>query len=567
MNRLWPVLVLLAAAVVVAVLLFGGEQAEDGALPQDEPFLDEEVRRPELMAAEAIRQKQAADAEAARRKAAEDAERRARGTQVLFLKGVVVEDATGKAVAGATLTSEGAQEPCPRLPFGLALMRYAHAAAGPSPATDPAVVQAATDGRFTWMVGTAVVQGQVDVFVEAPGYVTAALCKPVPGSDVTVRLKKALKLSCLVTDRHARPVEGARVVVQPASAHLNELGHTAFGLTDAEGRCTVDGLLPGEVLVTADHREYMPVTEGPLDPAVQKEVELRLPPAMRFTFQIRSDDASEIKNPTLRWTTDGKLPSEDLLLLPVRPSGPPAAPLSEVKSEPVRVPCVDRNVQLELKADGFEAWRPPAEPLPAEGGEKNIIAVLVRDTSLASLRLSFQDADGTKVSFAAMKAVPNIARLDAKDPGSVVLEGGETLYFPALPAGPYRVTLHGPDYAPVSQDVDVVAREPNEVTVKLRPPAKLKVVFLATEPLTLGFRLRRDGRILPAFLVGAAAGEAQATGLQPLVVHGSDGAVFTGLDAGAATIEVTDPTLAAEAKTVQLREGETTEVEIEVRKR
>ena len=184
-----------------------------------------------------------------------------------------------------------------------------------------------------------------------------------------------------------------------------------------------------------------------------------------------------------------------------------------------------------------------------------------------ALRMRFEDADGKPVSYGAMQGKPSIVRLDQKDPGTVVLEGGETLFFPALPAGPYRIGVHSPHYAPVEQDVDVVAGEKNEATVKLRAPAKLKVLFTAPERLVVRFRIRRDGRILPAFPVGATEAGTQATGLQPLIAHGSQGAVFTGLDAGPVTIDVTDPTLSAEAKTVDLREGETTEVEIEVRKR
>lgn len=567
MGRLWPVIALLAAAIILGIVLFGSDPSSDDSLPDGDDYLDGDVKNPELMAAEAVRRKKAADAAAARRKAAADAERKTHRTQFLFLQGTVVDDATGKPIAGATLTSEAAQEPCPRLPFGMALMRYNQAGSGPAPATTPASAHAGAEGRFRWMVDAAVATGQVDVFARAPGYVTSALCKPVPGSDLTIRLKKALKLAVLVTDRHARPVEGARVLVQPGAEPQGELGHTGFGVTDEDGRCEVDGLLAGDVMVTADHPEFMPATDGPIDPAEQSEVELRLPPAMRLTFQIRSDDTSDIKNPTLRWTTDGNPPHEDLLILPVRAGGPPANPLSEVKSETVRIPCDHRNVQLELKADGFEAWRPPAEPLPAEGGEKDVIAVLVRDTSLASLRFKFVDEDGKAVSFAAMKGVPSILRLDAKDPGSVVLEGGETLFFPALPAGPYRIGVRCPDHAPVEKDVDVVAGEANEVTVTLRAPAKLKVVFRSSERITVRFRLRRDGRILPAFPVGGTPTGSDASGLQPLVAQGSEGATFTGLDAGPVTIDITDPTLSAEIKTVTLREGETTEVEIDVRKR
>ncbi len=570
MPRLWPVIAILAAAIAVAVFVFGGDVSDDTSLDEGQDYIDGNEKNPELMAAEAIRRKKAADAEAARR-AAEAKKREPQSTDLVpFLEGVVVDARTNEPISGAGIFVEPSQQPCPRLPndlrWRLRDVELVRKLKKPNARIISSTVTGA-DGRFRWMTQRESLGFTLDFFVIAPGYVTGILCRPDAGSDLTIRLQPALKFGVRVTDHHGRPVEGAVVVVRPGEETKGELGHAGIAVTDKQGRCEIDGLMPGDIEVTGDHPAYMPVTEGPLDPANQNEIELRLPPAMRLTFQLRSDDASEIKNPTLRWVTDGNPPHEDLLILPVKGSGPPAAPLSEVKSQAVRIPCDHRNVQLELKADGFEAWRPPAEPLPAEGGEKDIIAVLVRDTSLASLRLKFKDADGKAVSYADMKGVPGITRMDGKDPGSVVIEGGQTLFFPALPAGPYRIAVRSPDHAPVAEDVDVVAGEANEVAVTLRPPAKLKVVFRSTEPITVRFRLRRSGRILPAFPVGGTSGTEAATGMQPLVAQGAEGATFTGMDAGPVTIDVTDPTLAAEARTVQLREGETTEVEIDVRKR
>ena len=562
MNRLWPMLALAAAAIVVAVLLLGGGPDDDDSLDMSEGYLEDE-KNPELMTSEAAKRKLERDAEEARRKA-EDAARPPPAKKTVVLKGVVVDDATGAAIPGATIGMEMAREPCPRSP---------EVVAKPLPASSfgPRAITASSgpSGRFVievsdWFGD----QGKFDGYATAAGYVPAMLCAQPWGSDVTFRLPKALKLKVRVADQHGRPVLGAVVRATPGEDAKTDLGHVGYAVSDEHGHCEIDGLLPGDILVTADHAEFMPTTEGPLDPFTRKEVEIRLLPAMRFLFKLRSDDGSEIKNPTLQWTTDGNPPHESLLVMPVTPNGPPNAPRAEVNSVAVRIPCDHRFVQLELKADGFEALRPPQEPLPSEGGEKEIIAVLVRDTSLAPLKLSFQDPDGKPVPYADLgSGQPLITSLDGKDIGSVTFTGGETLNFDSLPAGRYRIGKRSAKYAPAEVDLEVRAGEKNEVTVKLKPTAKLKVIFRSSERVTVRFRLRRSGRILAAFPEGGLTPTgAEGSGLQPLRA-GEGGAVFTGLGAGQVTVDVTDPTLVAEAKTVSLREGETTEVEIDVRKR
>ena len=41
MSRLWPVIALLAAAIILAIVLFGGDPSSDGSLPDGEDFIDE----------------------------------------------------------------------------------------------------------------------------------------------------------------------------------------------------------------------------------------------------------------------------------------------------------------------------------------------------------------------------------------------------------------------------------------------------------------------------------------------------------------------------------------------
>jgi len=579
MRRLVPVLVLAAAALGAAFFLFGGGEDESLSLPVDEDVAGPDARPPALMATEAVRRRQEADAEAARRKRAAERNVPPPDTTEPFLRGRIVDDATGRPLAAAVVWAE------PARPLSLLPQReswriwtedgWSQRWVQPSVTLRPSSVVTNAKGRFVWRVERGTAPGddaRAVLFASAAGHVTGRMELSAGESDVTLRLQKAIPLHVLVTDGQGRPVAGATVRAKPSGDTPRAPGHAGVAGTDETGRCVIDGLLAGEIVVTADHPSFMPAMEWPIDPATQKEVTLRLPPAMRFTFTLRSDDGSEIRNPTLRWVTDGKLPHEDLLLLHVTNGGPPSAPATEVKSAVVRIPCDHANVQLEIKADGFEAVRPAPEPLPTEGGEKALILILVRDTSLAPLRIRYEGADGKPVAYSDLGAAPpSLLSLDDQEIGSVTFVGGETLFFQSLPAGRYRIGKRSPKYAPAEVDVDVRAGETNEVTVKLKPTAKLRVLFRAAERLVVRFRLRRDGQILPAFPASASTPGADATGtdasgLSPLQA-GADGETFTGLGAGSVTVDVTDPTLVAAAKTVTLREGETTEVEIDVRKR
>ena len=233
----------------------------------------------------------------------------------------------------------------------------------------------------------------------------------------------------------------------------------------------------------------------------------------------------------------------------------------------MRIPCDHREVRIELKADGFEPWIPRAEPLPVGGGERTIIASLRRDATLASLRIHFEDPDGDPLDYAELRAVPGIARLDERPMSAgIVLETTETLHFPALPAGPYRIGVRCPAFAPGEIDVQVKAGEQNEATLRLSEPAKMLLKFSATERLLVRFRFLHRGQMVPGFPEGQDVDPAEA-GTKPLVVQGNEGTVFSGLPPGPLVVQVTSEDVVAAPRSVQMIAGETIEVDIEVRKR
>ena len=344
-------------------------------------------------------------------------------------------------------------------------------------------------------------------------------------------------------------------------------GLAAVQRSNAQGDCVLDGLVPGSVTVTADHPAYMPFTFGPFEHDKVDDIELKLAPAMRFSFQIRSDDGSAIENPVLTWKTDGKPPAQDLLLLQVTDNGPPAQPKAEVKTTTVvRVPCSHAHVQLELKADGFQPWRPQPEPLPPEGGARTIIASLTRDTSLAPLTVRFEDPEGEPVLYRDLNATLDTPlALDGQEVGAITLESSETLFFPSLPAGRYQFGVRSARYAPAIFEVQLVAGQQNEHLVRLTPSARLRIRFVAPEKLTVKFRILQEGTVVQAFRLKDDGEPAGGTG--PLQADGNEGALFGGLPSGTVTIDVTDPALSAPGTSVLLEPGETAEVEIEVRRR
>jgi hypothetical protein len=568
-QKLWPVFAIAAAALIAWMLLAGGEDADEFAGGDDIVGYDAKGN-PILLTAEgqpAPATPPPEDPAARAARLAREAAEKAAAAKALFLEGIVLQAGTRTPIPGARLATEPAGEPCPRLPTRRVRripngMHIVGAGLGPP---GPEAITTDAQGRFRWEADAALLRARWDVFVSAPRHVGAALCAPAAGSNLTVELQKALQQRVQVTDLHGRPIEAAEARIVPAEGTPAVPGHASWGTTDADGRAELDGLLPGNVMLRAEHAEYMPGEIGPFDPAAGNELTIRLAPALRVTFEIRSDDASEIQNPTVAWRTNGKPPHTDLVLLATQPKGPESAPLSEVHSAPIRIPCDHREVRMEIKADGFEAVVPAPEPLPVSGGERTIQVNLRRDASLASLEVRFEDGDGEPVSFAGEGGIPLITRLDETPMGSgIVLEAAETLKFPALPAGPYRVGMRCAKYAPAEVEVTVRAGEPNQATVRLGPPAKVHLRFVASEPTLVQFQVLHQGRPIPAFREGAPPRDDGGDGTS-LSVEGGEGAVLSGLPAGEIEIRITSETLVASSHTLHLRAGETAEAEIEVR--
>jgi protocatechuate 3,4-dioxygenase beta subunit len=560
MQRLWPVLAILAAGAVAWMLLAGDE--EGGGYQDDTDVIGyDEQGNPILLTAEGAGPRETKPP--AKKPDAADEDTDASDVRLLWFEGVVLSEATGQPIAGARLTAERGRGG-PRLPRGPVTLADGRLAQ-PLPATTDA------SGRFRWMVDTVLHMaslGGYAVFVSAPGHVMAVRDGPGlnQGETVTIRLKKALLQAVRVTDLHSRPVEGTKLTILPAEGTPQVPGHASAAVSDADGRASLDGLLPGAVMLTADHPAFMPQTTGPFDPAKAVPLEVRLAPAYLLTFEIRSDDGSDIENPTLAWRTNGQPPHEDLVLLTVIPRGPESAARSEVHSLPVRIPCDHREVAIEIKADGFEPYIPQAELLPVNGGERTIVASLRRDRSLAVLDVRFEDPDANPVSYASLNPVLEIARLDPRPMSSgITVESGETLHFGSIPAGPYRILVRSAKFAPAEFDVEVRAGETNEKLVKLTEPARLKIRFTATEQLLVRFRILVQGKVIVAFPENAdeAPQDAQA----PLVVEGGEGMVLSGLPTGPVTVEVTSENLVAAPYTAHLRAGETVEADIGVRVR
>ncbi|MDA1193740.1 MAG: carboxypeptidase-like regulatory domain-containing protein [Planctomycetota bacterium] len=569
MPKLALLILVLAAAVLAAVLVLDQGAEDEGGYEYADDYLTEEGD-PELRTSPGAGPRDRSGGA----KKDNDAETREppRGGNVRYLAGTVTDAATGKPVAGAALRAEHATSPCPRLPFHLRRILEGDGISAPGPATQLGGATSDAEGRFTWTVGDVrMLRDRHDVFVTAAGYVPYAACQPTIGEELVVKLTKAIPLAVEVTDSAGRPIPGATLEARPAPTQAQPVGHTGVGACDENGRGSIDGLLPGLIVLRVDHPAWMPLETEPFDPAAERTKRVQLLPALRLTMRIRSDDGTSISNPTLAWRTDGTPPREDLQILFVRNNGPENEPTAEVISRPVRVPCEHRNVHLEVKADGFAAWR-ATEPVPVVGGERELIAVLARDIGLGSLELQFIDPEGQAVNYSELGgALPSILSLSGADVGSLVLQGGTTLSFPSMPAGRYRIGKRTALYAPAEVDAEVRLGEKTELEVRLRPAARLRVQFTADTEHMVAFRLLRGSDVLHAFALSedGTPVSVSSDGAEPvpLSARGGAGALLGGLPAGSCTIEVTSPELVGGPRTVQLQEGSTTEVEIEVRSR
>jgi hypothetical protein len=225
----------------------------------------------------------------------------------------------------------------------------------------------------------------------------------------------------------------------------------------------------------------------------------------------------------------------------------------------VLIPCERAEATLSVQAPSHLPWASPPLGLPPEGGEIDLVAALERDETVASLRLSLEDAAGKAVGFGERSAR---AVLRAGETGVVVEPVPGTPIDPwvrrGLTPGAYRVEVSSPHHAPVTLEVELRAGDDLERRVRLGAPATLRVRIEAPGKRRARFRLVREERAVPAYAEdpkAAGAGDPDA----PSWFADAEGTVLTGLGAGEVTVEVTSPDLAAEPVRVTLVEGEARE--------
>ncbi len=479
----------------------------------------------------------------------------------VWFQGVVVDAQTGRGVPGALLLVELHREPCPR---------FAAPSSGFDKPVRPIARAKATDanGAFEVLGPKEFADGEYDLFVTADGYVTTVVC--LPGrEELTITLARALQMKGRVTDPHSRPIEGATIKGGPAQDLPLVPGSVGEAVSDREGRFVIDGLAKAAVVLEVDHPHYMPSKTGPLVPGSNVEHEIQLAPAFRASFEIRTADGEDIANTTLQWGVPGDPESSRVQLLTGAYTGPPARPKSEMKSEVVRIPVSYERVDLEIKADGYAPWRATGEPLPADGGERVYQVELARDATVGSLRIKLVDEEGAEINYMEMQGVPSVMWLgQGVMRQAFVIQGGEDLYFPALPAGPYRIGVRSAAYGPGIVETKVVPRQKTEVEMKLGPPAKVRVRFTARERVVVQFRFLFEGRVVHAFPEKAIeAPEGMDADAESLHADSEGGLLVTGLGAGRHVLEVTSPNLVPLTRVVDLTPGETAELEIEVQLR
>lgn len=505
---------------------------------------------------------------------------------VPLLTGNVLDDETGKPVAGAVVVVAEPQEPCPREPDAALF-----AVAGADAETPALTIVTARGGPGQPFKG--VQRGQVrtgasgafsipwrfpkaDVLARSAGYVVASACHVDAAAPLTIRLKRGLTIEGFVVTADGKPVEGALLAVRPAPGVPREPGHVEQTTSDARGHFLVGGLVRGPVILVADHPRFMPQALEPMEPG-RKDVRIVLVPALMVSVTIRTDDAKAPDAPSIAWRTSGQPPREGLQLLeptevpalsdlPLT-TGAPKPPDGSFAYAPLRVPCDRPDVGFTVKAIGCSPWVSERVELPREGGETKLDVALVKDPTLGNLKVILEDRDRNPLSYVTERCQVQMGRRDGKPvPAGVILKPGDALEVPALPAGPYLVIVRSPTHAPARSDVEVASIRETELRLTLGPPAKLRVKFRAPEVMIVKFHLTQGREIALPFVegLGADAGpEDDGSGDQALPA-GSDGALLTGLAAGRYTVEVISPELSAPPTVVDLTEGDTKEVEISV---
>lgn len=475
----------------------------------------------------------------------------------------VVDDATGAGVAAARVAFERAASPCPRLPpDALAPGAAPEVGAGKAPfhATD-------RDGRLAlpeWAGLRAF--APLDVFARAPGYVVGTACGvSVPG-EALIRLVKGLTLGGKVTDRQGKRLPGATLRAAPGVGTPALPGHSGGARTDDQGRFEMDGLVAGPLALTVAREGFVPLRLPAEDPADGRERTYVLAPAYTVRFRLRTDDGREVVSPTLEARAPGRPPFQAVQILTLSEDRTHDGRLTEGVPLPATLGAVD----LEVKAEGYAAWRALGEAVPPEGGEITYAVTLQRDAGQGGVKLTFEDDHGQTLKYAELRpSPPSIQPLERQDlAGGIVYEAQDALRFPSLPPGRYRFGAAAFAYAPAVVEVTVVGGTETEVRVTLRAAARLKVRFVAPSPRLVRFQLLQGRLPVTALPETPPAPRADPSAPEDAALAaGADGLLLGGLATGTYVVEVVSDDLLPSRTSVQVREGETEEVEIRVQPR
>ena len=152
----------------------------------------------------------------------------------------VVEDSTGKPIAGATVTAF-------RIPWGSERDDDGHPVE-----IGLGTTRSSADGAFALPVASGNV---LQVRASAAGFATSVLEEARAGQRVTITLGVGVSLTVRAVDERGEGVAGARVRLwAPRTWQSPSPGVEAAGATDADGRCRFDGLPRGSwTMLSAVH--------------------------------------------------------------------------------------------------------------------------------------------------------------------------------------------------------------------------------------------------------------------------------------------------------------------------
>lgn len=573
MKKAWPLLLLLALGV--GVFLFLGRRGAEGPAADRIP---EEAITATPPPAPALAQGGVAPTRTlpkAGSMGGEEGSTEASTEETAKIEGVVLDDATGKPVEGAFVLARSGSTPCPSAPpVGLFSGGFVAKANGGITSAGP-TARSGADGSFTldslYLLGGS----PWDVSVRGVGYVVATACGATAGTPLTVRLKRGLSIEGVVVREDGTPISGAMISVRPPQGTPATPGHVEWASSGEDGKFTLTGLLPGAVVVTADHPKFMPLSLESMEPG-RKDVRIVLVPALMVTIRITTEDGAVPDAPSASWKTSGVPAREGLQLLVQDPEfsgvrrSPSAGPDVPFDYLPLRVPCDRPDVGFTVKAVGCSPWMSERIELPREGGEKVLDVALRRDPTLGTLKISIEDRDRNPLSWVTERCKLAIGRRDGKlVDGGLILRYSEVVDLPAIPAGPWTFVVKSPGHAPARVDTEVPAGQPSELKVALGPPAKVRVKFRAPETLLVRFQVtfgKQVATVFPEVASPLPTGEEEGAEEQSLDV-GTAGIVLSGLSAGRHMIEVISPELVAPPTSVDLVEGETKEIEISVTRR